>query len=409
MLGGGKVKSIYTLHAIKRPIREISRTLGVSRNTVRKYVRAEELPRPKPCPRRKSKLEPYLGYLRDRMNQGVFNCPVLLRELRERGYTGSYTILKDYVKPLRLRNQPDLTMRFETKPGEQAQVDWGTVKYLTPDGQERRLYAFAMVLGWSRAMYLELVKRADAAAFMRCHLNAFEALGIPERCLYDNTKLVTPGRDEEGQPLWNERFLDFSRRLGFVADLCRPYRARTKGKVENGIKYVKRNFWPSARFVDLEDLNRQAHAWVQGVANVRIHGTTFERPVDRLAVERDHLRPFPGWNKVQDLLYQELTVGKDGFVRWDYGFYGVPVEHAGEKVRLNCRDGVVEVWQAERCLAMHPQARKRGERRLHPEQWAGLVEGDERPRKTPVAYQVPTVEVERRTLAAYDAVAGDRS
>lgn len=404
------MKSIYSLHAIKRPIREISRTLGVSRNTVRKYVRAEGLPKPKPRPRRESKLTPYLSFLRDRLQQGVFNCSVLLRELRERGYTGSYTVLKDYVKPLRLRNQPDLTMRFETKPGEQAQVDWGTVKYQTPDGQERRLYAFAMVLGWSRAMYLELVPKADSTAFIRCHLNAFEALGIPERCLYDNTKLVTPGRNEEGEPLWNDRFLDFSHRLGFVTDLCRPYRARTKGKVENGIKYVKRNFWPSARFVDLQDLNRQAQAWVRGVANVRIHGTTFERPVDRLATERAHLRPFPGWNKVQDLLYQELSVGKDGFVRWDYGFYGVTVEHAGETVRLNCRDGIVEIWQAGELLAMHSRATKRGERRPHPNQWDGLESGDERPRKTPVAYQVPTVEVERRALATYDAlVAGDRS
>jgi len=329
------VKSIYTLHAGKRPIREISRTLGVSRNTVRKYVRAEELPKPKPRPRRQSRLTTYAGYIQTRMAQGVFNCSVLLRELRERGYTGSYTILKDYVKPLRLRNQPDLTMRFETKPGEQAQVDWGTVKYQTPDGQLRRVYAFVMVLGWSRAMYVEFVRKADSTAFIRCHLNAFEALGIPERCLYDNTKLVTPGRDKDEQQLWNERFLDFSRRLGFVADLCRPYRPETKGKVENGIKYVKRNFWPSARFVDLQDLNRQAQAWVRGVANVRIHGTTFERPVDRLASERAHLRPFPGWNKVQDLLYQELSVGKDGFVRWDYGFYGVKVEHAFRQVKMS--------------------------------------------------------------------------
>jgi len=225
------VKSIYSLHAQGRPIREISRTLRVSRNTVRKYVRSDELPKPKPRPRRGSKLDPYRAYIDERLKQGVFNCIVLLRELRRLGYAGGYTILKDYVKPLRLHSQPPETVRFETEPGKQAQVDWGVVKYKSPDGAERRLYVFVMVLGWSRACYVEFVNRADSANFLRCHLNAFEELGIPERCLYDNTKLVTPGRQEDGEPLWNERFLDFSRRLGFVPALCHPYRARTKGKV----------------------------------------------------------------------------------------------------------------------------------------------------------------------------------
>jgi transposase len=410
VLGGGKVKSIYSLHAQGRPIREISRTLRVSRNTVRKYVRAPELPKPKPRPRRGSRLEPYLDYVQKRLAENVFNCTVLLRELRQLGYTGGYTILKDYVKPLRLYKLPAATMRFETEPGEQAQVDWGTVKYKTPDGMERRLYAFVMVLGWSRASYVEFTPKADMVSFLKCHLNAFEELGIPQRCLYDNTKLVTPGREEGGEAIWNPRFVDFSRRLGFDGVLCRPYRARTKGKVENGIKYVKGNFWPSARFTDLQDLNLQARAWVRGVANVRVHGTTHERPTDRLESERAHLRPSPGWSKVQDLLYNELTVGSDGFVRWDNGYYGVPAGHMGSKVNLNCHDGIVEIWHARERLAVHPQATRRGERRQHPDQWKGIAMGDPRPRKDTVAVMLPGVEVEHRSLAAYDAlVAGEQS
>lgn len=192
--------------------------------------------------------------------------------------------------------------------------------------------------------------------------------------------------------------------------LCRPYRARTKGKVENGIKYVKGNFWPSARFTDLEDLNRQVRAWVQNVANVRVHGTTHERPVDRLLLERASLRRPPGWNRVQDLLCTELTVGKDGFVRWDYGWYGVPVKYAGSKVTLNCIDGIVEICHKGQRLAVHPRATRRGERRVHPEQWKGIEMGDPRPRRNPVAIMLPTVEVEQRSLAAYAAlVAGDQS
>lgn len=134
-------------------------------------------------------------------------------------------------------------MRYETAPGEQAQVDFGRYTYLTPQGEERRVWAFVMVLSWSRALYVEFVERADTATFLRCHVHAFEHFGgIPQRCLYDNTKLVVLRRDSEGRPVWNERYLDFSSALGFEARLCQPYRARTKGKVERGVGYVEQNF-----------------------------------------------------------------------------------------------------------------------------------------------------------------------
>ena len=114
--------------------------------------------------------------------------------------TGGYSILKSYVSPARRRRQPEATMRFETAPGEQAQVDWGSLAYLDKDGKKRRLWVFVMTLGWSRACYVELVRRADTAAFIQCHVNAFEYLGgVPRRCLYDNAKVVTLGRDGDKQ------------------------------------------------------------------------------------------------------------------------------------------------------------------------------------------------------------------
>ena len=123
-------------------------------------------------------------------------------------------------------------MRFETGPGEQVQVDWGSLSYITEDGRKRRVWAFVMVLSWSRAIYVEFVRRADVATFMRCHINAFEYFGgAPRRCLYDNAKVVVVGRDESGRPEWNSRMLDFALRVGFEMRLCRPYRAQTKGKV----------------------------------------------------------------------------------------------------------------------------------------------------------------------------------
>ena len=130
-------------------------------------------------------------------------------------------------------------MRFETAPGEQAQVDWGSLTYLDQGGRKRRIWVFVMTMGWSQACYVEPVRRADTAAFIQCHVNAFEYLGgVPRRCLYDNANVVTLGRDEDRQPIWNQRMLDFALRVGFEIRLCQPYRAQTKGKVESGVNVV---------------------------------------------------------------------------------------------------------------------------------------------------------------------------
>lgn len=385
-------------------MRSIARTLGISRNTVRKYLRSPGLPQASPRPRRASKLDPYEVYLRQRVADGVSNCSLLLRELGERGYTGGYSILKEFVKPFRRRQQVKATMRFETEPGEQAQVDWGRFRYLTPDGQSRRAWAFVMVLSWSRAMYVEFVPRADAATFIRCHLKAFERLGIPRKCLYDNAKVVVLHRDEAGEPVWNQRFLDFALRLGFEIQLCRPYRAETKGRVESGIKYLRRNFWPGARFFDQADLNRQAMQWLDTVANVRCHGTTRERPVDRLAQERRQLAPFPGWDKVAAFLWEERKVGRDGYVKWDRGYYGVPWTWAGKSVQVRPHEARVELWAEDSPIAVHPQVTKPGQKLTLPGQWEGLPMGDGSPRREAVAVQLERIEVERRSLAAYEAL-----
>ena len=147
------------------------------------------------------------------------------------GYDGGYTTLKRYVSPRRRRRQPDATVRFETAPGEQAQVDWGSLGYMGADGKKHRIWVFVMTLGWSRACYVELVRRADTAAFIQCHVNAFEYLcGVPRRCLYDNAKVVTLGKDETGRVEWNLRMLDFALRLGFEVRLCQSLPGANQGK-----------------------------------------------------------------------------------------------------------------------------------------------------------------------------------
>jgi transposase len=406
MLGGTRVKQIYDLQGAGYSIRTIATRLDVARNTVRKYLRAPEVPKPVPRPARSSLLDPYKPYLQGRLAEGLDNAVVLLRELRARGYEGGYTILKDYLHPLRRPKQPVATMRYETRPGEQAQVDFGYFRYQTPEGLTRMVWAFVLVLSWSRAIYVEFVRRADTAAFIRCHLNAFEYLGgIPARCLYDNAKVVVLERDAAGEPVWNPRFLDFSLRLGFGVKLCHPYRPQTKGRVESGVKYLRGNFWPEARFTDLADLNRQGLMWCSQVANERVHGTTREQPAERLRLEQRTLSPLPQRERLTPFLREERKVGRDGFVAWDGGAYGVPWQWAGKVVQVQASGATVELWSADQRLAVHPRAVRRGQRFTVPGQWAGLIGADPRPRREALAQQLPTTAVEQRPLAVYQALA----
>jgi transposase len=179
---------------------------------------------------------------------------VWVRALRARGYTGSVSLVRAFVHPHRRRRLPAATRRFETEPGEQAQVDWGEVPYPTPTGHTARLWGFVMALSWSRALYVALVPRADVAPFIRCHLHAFEVFGgVPRRCRYDHAQGVVLEQPADSEPVWNPRFLDFALRMGCTIPLCHPYRAQTQGRVERGVQDVQRNFWPSARFTGLAD------------------------------------------------------------------------------------------------------------------------------------------------------------
>ena len=311
-----------------------------------------------------------------------------------------------YVRPRRRSSQPEATVRFETTPGEQAQVDWGSFSYVDDKGRKRRVWAFVMVLSWSRAIYVEFVRRADTASFIQCHVNAFEYLGgIPRRCLYDNAKVVTLGRDEEGRTEWNRRMLDFSLRLGFELRLCRPYRAQTKGKVESGVEYVRGTLWPSIRFTDDADPNRQAQQWCDTVADRRSHGTTHQVPLEMLTQEQPRLGKLPERTVLAPYLREDRVVARDGYVSWEGSRYGVHWKWAGSTVQVGQQAGTVEIWSGDQRLAVHPRSQKAGQRFTLPGQWEGLPRADGRPHKEALAVQVPVGEVERRSLEVYDLAA----
>jgi transposase len=407
MLRGGTVKDICELYRERKSIREVARLLGLSRNSVRKYLRSPGIPVAKPRPRCASVLDPYVDHLRMRLGEGLENAVVLLREIRALGYQGGYSTLKAYLQPLRRARASQLTMRYETEPGEQAQVDLGCFRYHTADGKTRRAWVFVMVLSWSRAIYVEFMSRVDTATFIRCHLNAMEHFGgLVERYLYDNTKLVVLERKADGEVRFNDRFLDFGLRLGFTIKLCRPYRPQTKGRVESGIRYVRNNFWPGARFTDLVDLNQQARMWCATVADVRVHGTTFEQPVARLEQERLVLRPLPGRERLLPFLREERIVGRDNYVRWERACYGVPGNWVHKTVQVQAHEEIVEIWDGLQLLAVHPRASRPGQHLKAPGQWAGITAHTSPPPREALAVELPALEVEQRPLSFYDRAGG---
>ena len=238
-------------------ISDIARTTGHDRKTIRAALKGPVSPPPQKRKRRARKLDRFVPYLEKRMAEGVFNSKKLLDEIRRQGYQGGWSQLRAFVHPYREARQQEATLRFETEPGEQAQVDWAHFGYIEHYGRRRRLYAFVMTLGWSRASYLEFTVSADAAWWLRCHAHAFHYFGgVPRVVLHDNLKTAVLGREPDGTIHWNRRYMDFADYYGFSPRACRPYRAQTKGKVESGVHYVKRNFFAGQEFVDIRTANQ---------------------------------------------------------------------------------------------------------------------------------------------------------
>ena len=256
MLRSESVISLHKLQAEGKSIRGISQASGHARNTVRKYLRAKGIPQPKQRRPRPSKLDPFKPLLEDLMKQGIFNCEVMLRILKEQGYTGSHSILREYIHPFRPPKQTPAVCRYETKPGEHAQVDWGICEYIDLLGQTHKVPVFVMVLGYSRVKYIEFTKRCDIHSFLRCLIHGFEYFGgVPKIMLTDRMKTVIVGMDDNHNPKWQSTFADFAATIGLVPQVCRVKRPQTKGKVERVVRYAKENFLPGRKFIDLADLN----------------------------------------------------------------------------------------------------------------------------------------------------------
>lgn len=298
-------KRVLLVHYLeqKLPKSAIAERLGIDRRTIHRWIAAGQLERdvsgmlPKPVRRqsRPPKLEPYVSIIDQRLEDYPELSSVrLFSEIQAAGYAGGYTQLKDYVRGRRPQPKPDPVVRFETPPGEQAQVDFAEVRL--PWGKR---YALVVVLGYSRLLWVRFFTRQDMRVLIEGLEEAFRFFGgVPKELLFDQMASVITAdlRDQGDRLVENAEFLRFAAHWGFRIRACRPYRARTKGKVERPIRYLRENFLYAREFLGDADLDAQVKAWLETVANVRIHGTTGESPLERF--RRDEpalLSPLAGW------------------------------------------------------------------------------------------------------------------
>ncbi len=300
MIGAELSMEMRVLAKHGKGVREIAREVGVSRNTVRRYLRDPDAVRYKARPLRPAKLDPYKSYIEERLaaaSPDRIPAKVLLDEIRALGYAGGYTMVKAFVASLRPPPKLDPVVRFETAPGAQMQADWATIRR-----GRNRLSVFVATLGWSRAAYVEFVTDERVETLMACHEHAFLAFGgAPREVLYDNMKTVVIDRNAygPGKHRFHAGFADFAGHWGFRPRLCRPYRARTKGKVERFIRYLRSSFYvPFASrlaqdgvVVDADAANAAVGRWLRETANARVHATTGAVPAERLEIERAALQP----------------------------------------------------------------------------------------------------------------------
>jgi transposase len=395
---------IRALHREGYSIKRIAAMTGHSRNTIRKALQ-QKVPQQIISRKRSSKLDKFKDYLRDRFVSCRLSAVRLVEEIRSMGYTGSVRTVRRYISALDAERRWDKrkTVRFETPPGKQAQADWAYCgRFPDANGKMIAVYAFVMVLGWSRMMYVEFTTSMRLPMLIRCHLAAFRFLGgWPLEILYDNMKQVRLGADR-----WNPLFIDFASHYGIVVRTHRIRRPRTKGKVERMVDYVKDNFLAGRSFAGMDDLNAQARHWLETTANGRVHATTGERPVDRW--------PGEGLTAYQTITPYcidasvERKASWEGYVCFGGSRYSIPPEIAGKSVVVGRREQKIVIRCGEMIVAEHAVAQRRGSTVADPvhlaEMWKltlGKTQEEVLPRWN-VRFDAP---VATASLAAFDEVA----
>ena len=409
MIQLGELVMILDLHRQGLSISANARRTGRDPKTIRKYI-ACGLEPPAYGPRsvgRPNKLAPYLDYLRERVAAFPDLSAVrLTREVHERGYTGAYTAVKRFIAAIRPETGPKpFELRFETPAGHQAQVDFARFVTIFTDepGVTRIVWLFSMVLGHSRFIFARFVMHQDLQTLLRCHIQAFAAIGgVPLEILYDRMKTAVTGEDGNGHIIYNRSLLALAQHYGFHPRACRPYRAKTKGKVERPFSYIRQDFFLARTFRHLDDLNGQLDDWLATVANVRVHGTTQKIVAEAFAAEQTELQTLPSV-PFDALLKLERRVSHDGLVSIGGNYYSVP-DRTRRIVEVQQLPDVIRILDGDRIVAIHPVLEGRRRTSVAPEHRQGTSRLTSKNSVGDVIIGRTGNHIPRRSLAFYQAI-----
>lgn len=383
MLKEDAVREIISRLERGEKVKAVARELGVDRKTIKRWRRAGGWRAQRR--KRARKVDAFREFIERRGIEVGWNAVVLHRELTQLGFSGTYQQVQRFVQSYRSRSRWErlATVRFETGPGEQAQVDFGQTKLWIGEKLEC-VHLFVFTLGYSRRLFSHAYPHERLNSMIDGHERAFGHFsGVPLSCLYDNPRTLVLGR-AEGKVLWHPVFEDFARHWGFNPRACQPYRAQTKGKIESGVKYVKRNALAGRRFNCWEELNAWLLSWCETIADHRIHGTTHEKPIERFLTER--LIPRANHPRYHYEHIRIRQVPSDSLVSIAATRYSVPVQYVGATVTVHEQAMHYEIFSDGVRIARH-QKSARHSVVMDPEHYRGLIRTKNSNPPTPLAPQ----------------------
>jgi len=333
---------------------QIAREIGHGERTVRKWLRDRQYHPRKPVVR-KSKLDPFKDSVVRMLEAHPYTARQIFQRLGEEGYDGCYSVVKRFVKKIRPRREKAyLSLAFA--PGECAQVDWGSFGSIGVGETRRRLSFFVMVLCYSRRMYVEFTVSQTMEHFLAAHQNAFATFGgIPRKVMVDNLKSAVLRRTPGEAPVFNPRYLDFARHHGFSIVPCGVGKGNEKGRVENAVGYIKKNFLAGADLPDFTALGPAVKLWQDTIANVRIHGETHKKPLDMFAEEQPHLLPVP--QNMYDIATVALVRASSQFrIALDSNRYSVPARFAGVRLTMKIYPARLCFYHDNKLIARHARS-----------------------------------------------------
>jgi transposase len=344
-----KIKNLKEQHGLT--LARIAEELSLDPRTVSKWLEEGRF-KQRISTLRKSKLDAYKNDILRLLTAHRYSAAQILQRLREMGFDGGYSIVKDYVRNVRPRHCPAfLTLSFA--PGECAQVDWGSFGSVPVGTTHRRLSFFVMVLCYSRMMYLEFTVSQTMEHFLACHQNAFHAFGgAPHKIMVDNLKSAVLKRSIGQAPVFNPKYADFADHYGFNITACNVGKGNEKGRVENGVGYVKKNFLSGLQIPNFAAVNPAARYWLDTIANARIHGATRQKPAELLEKERPYLLSMPP-HPFDIATVSQVRASSQFRIAVDANRYSVPAEYAGVRLTLKTYPDRLCVYLQDKLVARH--------------------------------------------------------